>query len=78
MPLKMKGQPVLALFISDATLQHIADHIVQNTVVLIVGQLRRGIDTAAAINHFLPTIRAGQRDRHRHTWLQSLDRKSVV
>ena len=63
---------MLALFISDAGLQHIADHIVQNTVVLIVGQLSRGIDAATAINHFLSTIRARQRDRHRHTGLQSL------
>jgi GTP cyclohydrolase II len=43
-----EGPALLALF-----LQHIADHIVQNAVVLIVGQLGRGIDTATAINHFL-------------------------
>lgn len=60
---------MLALFISDAGLEHIADHIVQNTVVLIVGQLGRGIDTAAALNDLLTTVRAGELDRYRHTWL---------
>ena len=41
----------------------------QNAVVLVVGQLRRGVDTTTAGYDLLATIRARKRHRNRRTGL---------